>query len=140
TVHRDDLDRGKAELATNTISVWENGGPVTITIHHPRPSTNPPPRQFASPLTPPGTPANPLPVQFAPAEGTGVGGSCYQAVSGSVTFAPGETTKTIQVPVIDNDHWDPGTYKYFSLSLSGKNLGAVTTEYIYVFNDDPNRG
>jgi hypothetical protein len=39
-------------------------------------------------------------VNYATANGTALAGSDYQAKSGSVTFAPGETVKTITVVVI----------------------------------------
>ncbi|MBX9789207.1 MAG: cellulase family glycosylhydrolase [Pirellulales bacterium] len=38
-------------------------------------------------------------VQYATANGTATAGSDYSAISGTLTFAPGETTKTIAVPV-----------------------------------------
>jgi hypothetical protein len=41
----------------------------------------------------------PVTVTFATADGTATAGSDYQATSGTLTFAPGETEKTITVPV-----------------------------------------
>jgi probable HAF family extracellular repeat protein len=41
----------------------------------------------------------PVTVTYATADGTATAGSDYQAASGTLTFAPGETTKTIIVPV-----------------------------------------
>jgi len=38
-------------------------------------------------------------VQYATADGTGVAGSDYDARTGTLTFQPGETTKTVSVPV-----------------------------------------
>ena len=38
-------------------------------------------------------------VNFGTADGTALAGSDYQAASGKLTFAPGETSKTILVPV-----------------------------------------
>lgn len=42
-------------------------------------------------------------VDYVTADGTALAGADYTAVSGVLTFAPGETTKTIAVPIL-NDH------------------------------------
>ncbi|MEB3161137.1 MAG: glycosyl hydrolase family 18 protein [Synechocystis sp.] len=42
----------------------------------------------------------PVTVDFATADGTAIAGEDYQASSGTVTFAAGETSKTIQIAVI----------------------------------------
>lgn len=39
-------------------------------------------------------------VQYATTNGTAIAGSDYTAVSGTVTFAPGETSRTVAVPVV----------------------------------------
>jgi hypothetical protein len=44
--------------------------------------------------------AVPVTVQYATADGTAATGSDYQPASGTLTFTPGETTKTISVPVL----------------------------------------
>jgi len=44
--------------------------------------------------------SQPVTVQYATANGTATAGSDYTAVSGTVTFAPGETSRTVSVPVI----------------------------------------
>jgi hypothetical protein len=41
-------------------------------------------------------------VNFATSNGTAIAGSDYVAGSGVVTFAPGETTRTVLIPVIDD--------------------------------------
>jgi len=46
-----------------------------------------------------GASAAPVTVAYATANGTATAGSDYAARSGTLTFAPGETTKTIRVPV-----------------------------------------
>ena len=39
---------------------------------------------------------------YATADGTALAGSDYEAASGTLTFAPGETAKTIRVVVLDD--------------------------------------
>jgi len=126
TLHSDDPDLGKAVLATDVISASENGGPVVMTINRI------------------GNATGSLTIQYSTADGTGTAGDSYQAVSGSLTFAPGETTKIVQVPIIDNIQWDPDGFRTFTFWLSGANLGefagANTTTTVKILNDDPNRG
>ena len=43
-------------------------------------------------------------VDYATSDGTAQAGSDYTAATGSVTFAPGETAKTVSVAVLDDSH------------------------------------
>ena len=43
-------------------------------------------------------------VEYATSDGTATAGSDYTAVSGTLTFAAGETEKTVSVPVLEDDH------------------------------------
>ena len=60
-------------------------------------------------------------VDYATADGTATAGSDYTATSGALTFAPGDTAKTVSVPVlddaIDEDH------ETFTLTLSNPSGG-----------------
>ena len=55
-------------------------------------------------------------VDYATADGTATVGADYTATSGMLTFAPGETAKTVSVPVLDDAHDDTG--ETLSLTLS----------------------
>ena len=55
-------------------------------------------------------------VDYATSDGTAQAGSDYTAATGSVTFTPGETEKTINVAVLDDSH-DEGT-ETMTLTLS----------------------
>ena len=52
----------------------------------------------------------------APANQRATAGSDYTAVSGTVTFAPGETRKTVQVPILDDNVEDSEEIFWFELS------------------------
>ena len=60
-------------------------------------------------------------VRYATSDGTAMAGADYEAVSGMVRFAPGETQKTVSVPVIDDAH-DEGE-ETFTLTLSNASGG-----------------
>ena len=55
-------------------------------------------------------------VDYATADGTATAGADYTATSGMLTFAPGETAKTVSVPVLDDAHDD--TEETLTLTLS----------------------
>jgi chitinase len=55
-------------------------------------------------------------VDYATADGTATGGSDYTTTSGTVTFDPGETSKTVSVPVIGDVLF--GADEMFMLNLS----------------------
>ena len=61
-------------------------------------------------------PSGTVTVDFATSDGTATAGSDYTATSGTLTFAAGETAKTVPVPVLDDDH-DEGS-ETLTLTLS----------------------
>ena len=74
-------------------------------------------------------------VAYATADGTATAGSDYTATSGTLTFAPGETEKTVSVPVLADDH-DEGS-ETLTLRLSnaqganiadGEAAGTITND------------
>ncbi len=56
-------------------------------------------------------------LNYSTSNGTALAGTHYTATNGSITFGPGETSKTISVPIMDNG--TGGMDKSFSLSLTG---------------------
>ena len=80
-------------------------------------------------------------VAYATADGTGddgaTAGSDYTATSGRLTFAPGDTQKTVSVPVHE-DEWDEGE-ETMTLTLSNAS-GATIADGVAIgtiTNDDP---
>ena len=76
-------------------------------------------------------------VDYATADGTAVAGEDYTATSGTLTFAAGETVKTVNVPVLD-DAVDEGeeTFTFRLSNATGGRIGdgeATGT----IANDDP---
>lgn len=60
-------------------------------------------------------------VSYATADGTATAGVDYVAASGTLTFARGETTKTVTVQVLGNDS---GLDEWFYVNLSGASSNA----------------
>ncbi len=65
-------------------------------------------------------------VDFTTADGTALAGADYSAASGIVTFAPGETSKVILVPTVDDIITE--SEEYFSVNLSNPTGGAVIND------------
>jgi hypothetical protein len=63
-------------------------------------------------------------VTYATGNGTATAGSDYQAASGILTFAPGETRKTITVPVFGDRLGEPN--ETFVVNLSGATNATIT--------------
>jgi hypothetical protein len=75
-------------------------------------------------------------VAFATADGTAVAGQDYQAVSGTLNFAPGEVTKTITVKV-NADAVDE-LQESFSVNLSSPTNATIADgQGVGTINDDP---
>ena len=75
-------------------------------------------------------------VDWATADGTAIAGTDYAAASGTLTFGPGETTKTVSVAVLDDT--GPESDETFTLQLS-RALGATiidATAAGTIANDD----
>jgi len=70
-----------------------------------------------------GTPAGNVTVNYATANGTAAAGSDYTAASGTLTFTPADTTKTITVVTTDDATPEPS--ETLSLTLSSPSSGAT---------------
>jgi hypothetical protein len=66
--------------------------------------------------------ANPINVSYSTADGSAKAGTNYTAVTGTVVFAPGETSKTILIQTIDDLNVDPTLT--FTVNLSNPTGGA----------------
>ena len=79
-------------------------------------------------------------IDYATLDGTATAGSDYRATSGTLTFWPGETTKTISVPVFNDAHDDDPERMTLTLSnprpTSRVRLVDATAEGVIV-NADP---
>ena len=76
-------------------------------------------------------------VKYATTDGTATQGDDYTGVSGTLRFAPGETTKTVSVPVLDDAH-DEGS-ETLTLTLSSPRRAVIDdgTAVGTIVNSDP---
>ena len=81
--------------------------------------------------------AETITVDYATGDGSATAGSDYQAVSGTLTFAPGETSKTITVPVIDDRLVEPTEYFYVALTGATNAVIADDAGAGIILDDEP---
>src|SRR5690606_35996465 len=62
-------------------------------------------------------------VNYATSNGTATAGSDYTATSGTLTFTPGQTTKTITVPIANDTQ--PESSETFTVTLSGASNATI---------------
>ena len=94
------------------------------------------PMVFTVTLTNPAS--TPVKVDYATSNGSASAPSDYTASSGVLTFAPGETTKTITV-LVNGDDIDEGT-ETFTMAISNPSPNAIlgnATSTATIVNDDP---
>lgn len=78
----------------------------------------------------------PVTVHYATEDGTAVAGRDYSATSGNLTFAPGEVSKSVPIPIIDNS--TPERDKTLTLRLSGAAGATIgrAAATVTIANDD----
>jgi len=82
--------------------------------------------------------ASPISVAYATTSGTATAGTDYAAANGTLSFAPGETAKTILVSVIGDATYEPNETLGVSLSAPSDNARITTASATgTITNDDP---
>jgi hypothetical protein len=78
-------------------------------------------------------------VDYSTSDGTATAGSDYTATSGTLTFAPGELTKFISIPITDDNLFENGN-ETFNLTLSNPTNSAVlltpSTATVSIFDNE----
>jgi hypothetical protein len=108
------------QLSSSTYQVAENAGTATVAV------------------TRSGTTTSTATVSYAAANGTASAGSDYTSTSGTLTFAAGDTTKSVQVPVVNDTSAESTETFVFSLSApsGGTQLGAPSSATVSITDDD----
>ncbi|HVS80930.1 MAG TPA: DUF4394 domain-containing protein, partial [Pyrinomonadaceae bacterium] len=112
---------GIMQFSAASYSVPESAGPAVITV------------------TRTGSTIGTVTVNYATSNGTATAGVDYGNTSGTLSFGTGETSKTFNVPILDDDG-NEGT-QIFNLTLSGPaggaTLGAQSTAVVSILEDEP---
>ncbi len=112
---------GALQFSSATYSVSESGGNAVITISRT------------------GGTAGTTSVQFATSNGTATAGSDYTAVSQTVTFNDGDTSKTVNIPITNdliNESSETVNLAISGITGSGE-LGSPLTAVLTIGDDDP---
>lgn len=113
-------DQGPSITTANTVVYEGNSGTTTATFH--------------VGLTVPS--ATTVTVDYATADGTAFEPGDYQATSGTLTFLPGETDKTVDVQVVgDTDYEDAEVFQLVLSNAVGAPIG-VNNVGCLIINDD----
>ena len=75
-------------------------------------------------------------VAYSTSDGTAVAGADYEAVGSSLAFAPGETTATVSIPLVQDDLNEPDEHFTVSLSTPANATLANATAEGLIIDDD----
>ncbi|MFN8489807.1 MAG: Calx-beta domain-containing protein [Caldilineaceae bacterium] len=107
------------QFAQPAFSVLENGGSAIIAV------------------TLAAASAQPVTVNYATSNGTASAPSDYVATNGTLTFNPGELSKTFNVPIIDNNVQNSNKTVNLALNApSGAGLGALAMATLTIIDND----
>jgi len=117
----DDDSPSTVTFSQPTYSVAENGGNASITVER------------AGNLSKPAT------VNYATSNGTAIAPSDYTATSGTLSFAAGEITKTISIPIINDALIESSETLNIALSNPGRRtrIGSPSTATLTIVDNDP---
>jgi DNA-directed RNA polymerase specialized sigma24 family protein len=115
---------GTIQLSSSSFSANEDQGAATITVT----------RSGGSDGT--------VSVHYATSNGTATAGSDYMTTSGTLTFDPGETSKTFTIPIIDDTTVEPNETVKLTLSdpTGGAALGTPAAGTLTIVDNDTSAG
>ena len=110
--------------ATGTVTITDDEGTPTLSVAHVT-TTDESATNLVATITLSGVSSQVVTVNYATADGTATAGSDYTSTSGSLTFNAGDTTKTVNVPILA-DTLDEEN-ETFTFTLSSALNAAVST-------------
>jgi hypothetical protein len=118
----DDGASGPTRFSASSYNVDESAGQMTVTVTRSG-----------------GSLGGPVTVDYATADGTATAGSDYTATNGTLTFGPGEVSKSFTVPVTnDTTREDSETFQVtLSNVTGGASMGSPSGATVTIGDDDP---
>lgn len=107
TIHDNELPTARIGFNPNGYTVDESAGSVALTVT----------RSLVT--------SGAISVNYSTSNGTALSGNDFSPVSGTLAFAPGETSKTITVPILDDTTYEGN--ETFTVNLSSPSSGTITT-------------
>jgi hypothetical protein len=124
--------------ATTTVTIAESSGPPIVQFDASTLSVNEGTASAVFTVMRTGATGSAVSAQYATTDGTATSGSDYTATSGTVSFPSGVTSRTITVPLLDDQDFEPA--ETFTLTLSspggGAALGSRTTSTATIVETD----
>jgi hypothetical protein len=116
----DDDPAPRLRFTSDTYTVDEDGSTATVTVERT------------------GDPTLAVAVDYATTDGTATAGDDYETTSGTLTFAAGQTSQEIDVPITDDSVFEDDETLELNLSnpSGGAVLGTPATTTVTVLNDD----
>jgi Ca2+-binding RTX toxin-like protein len=128
-----------AEIKSGTVTIVDNETKPKISVANiTQPEGNSGNTNYGFNLTLSNPSVETITVKYATADDTATAGSDYTTATGTVTFAPGETTKAVNVAVTGDTLFEAD--ESFKLNLSDVVNATITTTSATgtIINDDPN--
>lgn len=119
-VDNDVLLPGVIALSAASLSVNEEAGSVALTVQRT------------------GGSDGEVTVDYTTVPGTAIAGTDYTTTAGTLTFADGETSKTVNVTILNDTEIDPGESFTFVISNAqgGATLGTTTSTTVNIVDDE----
>src|SRR5207244_1861841 len=127
---------GDPSVATVTI-LDDDGPPVTVQFAADGYAVVESDGSAAVTVTLSGTSSQQVTVAYATSDGTAVAPDDYQSTSGTLTFAPGETSKSFSVPIVSGGLVEETETVNLTLSnATNATLGSPSTAVLTIIDDD----
>ncbi|MFN8522600.1 MAG: Calx-beta domain-containing protein [Chloroflexota bacterium] len=133
TIVNDDV-AGSIAFGSPTFTVSESAGAATVTLTRSLPPAGASVSRAAAPGGVSAQGVGSVSVTYSTSDGSATAPGDYTPVSGTITFAPNETTRTFTIPIV-SDTLVEGA-ETINLTLSGPSLPAPVTAVLTIMDDD----